>query len=116
MRFFFDENLPPALVIVLRQFAADEGEGDEYRHLTDADGSRLMVAVESDTFFETTYWRLGRGAPQRINLPPKSTIQGLHKVVQEKDARIAAQEARIDALQRALEDVKRSIEALLGKS
>jgi prolyl oligopeptidase len=47
--------------------------------LQDVDGARLPVAYESDTFFESTYWRLDTPAPQRINLPPKSTIQGLYK-------------------------------------
>ncbi|MEQ1709468.1 MAG: prolyl oligopeptidase family serine peptidase [Terricaulis sp.] len=47
--------------------------------LQDVDGFRLPVAYESDTFFESTYWRLDEATPQRINLPPKSTIQGLYK-------------------------------------
>ncbi len=47
--------------------------------LQDVDGRRLPVAYESDTFFESTYWRLDGPAPQRITLPPKSTIQGLYK-------------------------------------
>ncbi len=47
--------------------------------LEDVDGSRMLLAYESDTFFESSYWRLGDATPERINLPPKSTIQGLHK-------------------------------------
>jgi prolyl oligopeptidase len=47
--------------------------------LQDVDGFRLPVAYESDTFFESTYWRLDEATPQRINLPPKSTMQGLYK-------------------------------------
>ncbi len=47
--------------------------------LEDVDGSQIPVAYESDTFFESTYWRLDGPAPQQINLPPKSTIQGLYK-------------------------------------
>jgi prolyl oligopeptidase len=47
--------------------------------LQDVDGRRMPVAYESDTFFESTYWRLDEAGPQRINLPPKSTIQGLYK-------------------------------------
>jgi prolyl oligopeptidase len=47
--------------------------------LQDVDGRRLAVAFESDTFFESSYWRLDGPTPQRINLPPKSTIRGLYK-------------------------------------
>ncbi len=48
--------------------------------LIDADGSRTLTATEADTFFESTNWRLDTArAPQRINLPPKSTVQGVHK-------------------------------------
>ena len=47
--------------------------------LQDVDGRRLAVAYESNTFFESTFWRLDEAAPQRINLPPKSTLQGLYK-------------------------------------
>ncbi len=47
--------------------------------LQDVDGRRLPIATEADTFFESTLWRLDGPAPQRFNLPPKSTIQGLHK-------------------------------------
>lgn len=47
--------------------------------LEDVDGARMPVAFESDTFFESTFWRLDGPAPQRIALPPKSTIQGLYK-------------------------------------
>jgi prolyl oligopeptidase len=47
--------------------------------LEDVDGTRIAVGYESDTFFESTFWRLGGEAPQRINLPTKATIQGLYK-------------------------------------
>jgi prolyl oligopeptidase len=47
--------------------------------LLDTDGRRVPIAFEADTFFESTKWRLDGAAPQRISLPNKSTIQGLHK-------------------------------------
>ncbi|MGD9815696.1 MAG: prolyl oligopeptidase family protein [Hyphomonadaceae bacterium] len=47
--------------------------------LQDTDGSRTPIAVEADTFFESTVYRLDTAAPQRINLPPKSSIMGLHR-------------------------------------
>jgi prolyl oligopeptidase len=47
--------------------------------LEDTDGNRVPIAVEADTFFEATNWRLDGAAPQRINLPAKATIQGLYK-------------------------------------
>ncbi len=47
--------------------------------LEDADGSRTPIAIEADTFFESSYWRLDGGSAQRITLPAKSTIQGLHR-------------------------------------
>ena len=47
--------------------------------LEDVDGSRVVMASQATTFFESVYFRLGQGAPQRLNLPPKSTIRGLHK-------------------------------------
>ncbi|HCK83726.1 MAG TPA: S9 family peptidase [Hyphomonadaceae bacterium] len=47
--------------------------------LEDVDGARMPVAFESDTFFESSFWRLDGASPQRISLPPKSTIQGLYK-------------------------------------
>ncbi len=47
--------------------------------LQDVDGRRLPIAVEADTFFESTYWRLDGASPARFNLPPKSTLQGLYK-------------------------------------
>jgi prolyl oligopeptidase len=46
--------------------------------LEDTDGRRLPIAVEADTFFESTNWRLDGAQPQRMNLPPKATIQGLY--------------------------------------
>jgi prolyl oligopeptidase len=45
--------------------------------LEDVDGTRIPIAVEADTFFESTNYRLDGAQPQRINLPPKSSIQGL---------------------------------------
>ena len=47
--------------------------------LQDVDGARLMIAVEADTFFESTHWRLDGPTPRRIALPAKATLQGLHK-------------------------------------
>lgn len=45
--------------------------------LQDTDGSRVPIAVEADTFFESTNYRLDGATPQRINLPAKSSIAGL---------------------------------------
>jgi prolyl oligopeptidase len=45
--------------------------------LEDVDGSRLPIAYEADTFFESTNWRLDGPTPQRINLPAKASIVGL---------------------------------------
>jgi len=47
--------------------------------LQDTDGSRIVVGVEADTFFESTNWILTDAAPQRIALPRKATLQALHK-------------------------------------
>ncbi len=47
--------------------------------LQDTDGRRLPIAVEADTFFESTNWRLDGATPQRINLPAKATVQGLYR-------------------------------------
>jgi prolyl oligopeptidase len=47
--------------------------------LQDTDGRRYPIAVEADTFFESTSWRLDGAAPQRISLPRKATIQGLYQ-------------------------------------
>ncbi len=47
--------------------------------LQDTDGQRLIAGVEADTFFESTFWRLDGATPQRVNLPPRSTVQGVHK-------------------------------------
>ncbi|MGD9980886.1 MAG: prolyl oligopeptidase family protein [Hyphomonadaceae bacterium] len=47
--------------------------------LQDTDGRRTPIAVEADTFFESTNYRLDGASPQRINLPPKSSIQGLFR-------------------------------------
>ena len=44
-----------------------------------------------------------------------AAIQGLHQVVQEKDARIAQQDQKISALERAVEELKRIVEALASK-
>jgi prolyl oligopeptidase len=45
----------------------------------DVDGSRVLLAVQAASFFESIHWRLDGAGPQRINLPPKATIQGVHK-------------------------------------
>ena len=45
--------------------------------LQDTDGRRLPIAVEADTFFESTTWRLDGPAPQRISLPPKATVHSV---------------------------------------
>lgn len=47
--------------------------------LQDTDGRRVPIAVEADTFFESTSWRLDGPAPQRISLPRKATLQGLYQ-------------------------------------
>ncbi|MGH6951840.1 MAG: prolyl oligopeptidase family serine peptidase, partial [Vitreimonas sp.] len=47
--------------------------------LQDTDGRRLPIAVEADTFFESTSWRLDGPMPQRISLPRKATVQGLYQ-------------------------------------
>ncbi|MBC7770126.1 MAG: S9 family peptidase [Phycisphaerales bacterium] len=47
--------------------------------LQDTDGTRVPIAYEADTFFETTYWRLDGATPQRISLPAKASIQGLYR-------------------------------------
>lgn len=47
--------------------------------LQDVDGTRVPVAVQATTFFETTKWRLDGATPQRINVPAKSTLHGLYK-------------------------------------
>ena len=47
--------------------------------MQDTDGRRLPIAVEADTFFESTHWRLDGAAPQRINLPARATLQGLYR-------------------------------------
>lgn len=40
-------------------------------------GERVPIAVEADTFFESTYWRLDGGQPQRFTLPSKVTVRGI---------------------------------------
>lgn len=47
--------------------------------LDDVDGSRVPIAIEADTFFESQSYRLDGAQPSRINLPAKATVQGLHK-------------------------------------
>lgn len=47
--------------------------------LQDTDGSRVPIAVQATTFFESTNFRLDGATPQRINLPPKSSIQGVYQ-------------------------------------
>jgi prolyl oligopeptidase len=47
--------------------------------LQDTGGTRLPIAIEADTFFESTVWRLDGPSPQRFTLPPKSTVRGLYR-------------------------------------
>ncbi|HRE44393.1 MAG TPA: prolyl oligopeptidase family serine peptidase [Terricaulis sp.] len=47
--------------------------------LEDVDGSRLPIAIEATTFFESKSWRLDGAAPQQIALPAKASIQGLFR-------------------------------------
>jgi prolyl oligopeptidase len=47
--------------------------------LEDIDGARLAVASQATGFFEAVNFRLDRGAPQKISLPPKCAIAGLFK-------------------------------------
>jgi prolyl oligopeptidase len=47
--------------------------------LEDVNGARLPVAIQAVTFFESASWRLDGGAPERINLPAKATVQGLFR-------------------------------------
>ncbi len=47
--------------------------------LQDTDGSRVPIAVQATTFFESTNFRLDGATPQRINLPPKSSVQGVYR-------------------------------------
>jgi prolyl oligopeptidase len=43
----------------------------------DVDGTHVAFSRRGETFFESSYYLLGGGAPQRLNLPRKSTIQAL---------------------------------------
>ena len=43
------------------------------------DGTRVPMAVEADTFFTSTTWRLDRAQPAQMTLPPMSSVVGLHK-------------------------------------
>ncbi len=45
------------------------------------DGSRIAGAVESDTFFTSTYWWFpeGEADPVKLPVPPKATPQGIYK-------------------------------------
>ena len=45
--------------------------------LQDPNGARTPIVVQATTFFESVYYRLDRGLPERISLPRKATIQGL---------------------------------------
>ncbi len=45
----------------------------------DETGARTLMAIEADTFFESTHWILGGAAPQRVSLPPRATARGVHK-------------------------------------
>lgn len=47
--------------------------------LQDVDGRRVPIAVEANTFFESTTWRLDGAAPAAFTLPQKATVQGLYK-------------------------------------
>ncbi|MBY0565032.1 MAG: prolyl oligopeptidase family serine peptidase [Hyphomonadaceae bacterium] len=47
--------------------------------LQGTDGRRVPIAVEADTFFESTYWRLDGPTPQRFTLPTKATIRGIYQ-------------------------------------
>jgi prolyl oligopeptidase len=47
--------------------------------LQDTDGRLVPIAIEADTFFESTAWRLDGPAPARFTLPPKSTVRGLYR-------------------------------------
>ncbi|MEZ5971991.1 MAG: prolyl oligopeptidase family serine peptidase [Hyphomonadaceae bacterium] len=47
--------------------------------LQDTDGARIPIAVRATTFFESTNFRLDGAQPQQINLPEKSSIQGLYQ-------------------------------------
>jgi prolyl oligopeptidase len=47
--------------------------------LQDTDGAIVPIAVEADTFFESTTWRLDGPEPQRFTLPPKATVRGLYR-------------------------------------
>ena len=47
--------------------------------LQDTDGARTPIAVHATTFFESTNVRLDGATAQPINLPPKSSIQGLYQ-------------------------------------
>jgi prolyl oligopeptidase len=43
------------------------------------DGTRVGIAIEADTFFTNTVWRLDGETPRRLTLPPMSSVLGLHK-------------------------------------
>jgi len=48
--------------------------------LEQADGTAYLIAIERETFFEGVYWLLpdgARGAPARLPLPRKSSLQAL---------------------------------------
>jgi prolyl oligopeptidase len=47
--------------------------------LEDTDGTRVAAAVRYRTYFEGENFLLTGDTPQRINLPARATIQGLHK-------------------------------------
>jgi len=66
-----------AAVEVMRGQASDVGVFATV--LEDTDGSRLPVAVEAETFFETATWRLDGATPQRVSLPAKATVQGVFR-------------------------------------
>jgi prolyl oligopeptidase len=47
--------------------------------MIEGDGVRLPIAVIADTFFTSTTYRLDRSAPEKITLPPRASLRGLHK-------------------------------------
>jgi prolyl oligopeptidase len=47
--------------------------------LENTDGRLIPIAIEADTFFESTVWRLDGAAPERLTLPPKATVRGLFR-------------------------------------
>jgi prolyl oligopeptidase len=46
---------------------------------TDMDGTTTPIAVEAETFFSFSNWRIGAGGGEKLTLPPKASIQAVHK-------------------------------------